>query len=223
MSPWVPWNCDCAWRLQKERTPPLRVSRFSANPLPRSSMSVRMPIRLCMPGRAGRNALRCMPCCADPFVPRPPCGWLVSSPTAFPGARFVCCGFMPGCREPYPVPDNCWRMPTAACSSLPLPIRLPGTRASTPGCRGAEMRSSTCSTMCTAAVRPKRAMSAAGIASWFSIVPVAVALVSTAPEGFDNVSVSVSSPSSCASSSTATSMVCDVCPVPNVSVPLFAV
>ena len=77
--------------------------------------------------------------------------------------------------------------------------------------------------MCTAAVRPKRAMSARGIASLFSIVPVAVASVTTPFDAFDSVSVSVSPPSSCESSSTVTSMLPEVLPEPIVSVPLAAV
>ena len=68
-------------------------------------------------------------------------------------------------------------------------------------------------------VRPKRTIHAAGIWSQFSIVPVAVASARYAPEGFESVSVSVSSPSSCASSSTVTSTVFDRSPVANLSVP----
>ena len=79
--------------------------------------------------------------------------------------------------------------------------------------------------MCTAAVRPNRAISARGIASWFSIVPVAVASVSTPLDAFDSVSVSVSvsSPSLCESSSTVTSMLPDELPDSMVSIPLAAV
>ena len=77
--------------------------------------------------------------------------------------------------------------------------------------------------MCTAAVRPNRATSARGIASWFSIVPVAVASVRTPLDAFDSVSVSVSSPSLCESSSTVTSMLPDELPDSMVSIPLAAV
>ena len=73
--------------------------------------------------------------------------------------------------------------------------------------------------MCTAAVRPKRASSALGNGSRFLIVPVASPSASRPAEAF----VSVSSPSSCASSSTATSTVFDDSPASNVSVPLAAV
>ena len=53
----------------------------------------------------------------------------------------------------------------------------PATWASTPTSRGAASRSSTCSTTCTAAVRPNRAIKACGSGSLFPIVPVASALV----------------------------------------------
>ena len=99
----------------------------------------------------------------------------------------------------------------------------PAMRPSKPGLRGASMRSSIWSMTWTAAVRPKRAISARGIASLLSIVPVAVASSSTALVGFDSVSVSVSSSSSCASSSTGTSMLAEVLPALMVSVPLVAV
>ena len=56
------------------------------------------------------------------------------------------------------------------------------------------------------------------------MVPVASASVIRAPDdAFDSVSAIVSSPSSCASSSTATSIVCDDSPAANVSVSLAAV
>ena len=77
--------------------------------------------------------------------------------------------------------------------------------------------------MCTAAVRPKRAKSARGSGSRFLIVPVASPSASRPAEAFDSVSVSVSSPSSCASSSTVTSIVFDDSPAWNVSVPLAPV
>ena len=77
--------------------------------------------------------------------------------------------------------------------------------------------------MCSAIARPKRASSAAGIRSVFSIVPVASPSASHAPDTFDSVSVSVSSPSSCASSSTVTSIVPDESPGWNESVPVAAV
>ena len=72
----------------------------------------------------------------------------------------------------------------------------PAIRPSKPGLRGALMRSSICSMTWTVAVRPKRAISARGIASLLSIGPVAVASSSTALVGFHSVSVTVSSSSS---------------------------
>ena len=55
------------------------------------------------------------------------------------------------------------------------------------------------------------------------MVPVASSSVRRPPDTFESDSVNVSSPSSCASSSTATSTVFDDWPVWNVSVPLAAV
>ena len=75
-------------------------------------------------------------------------------------------------------------------------------------------------TTCSAAARPKRASGASGIRSAFSIVPVA-SPSSTPLDAFYNVSVS--RPSSCASSSTATSTVFPDSPASKVSVPLIAV
>ena len=70
---------------------------------------------------------------------------------------------------------------------------------------------------------PKRTIHALGIASVLLIVPVAEASPSLAPDGFDNVSVIVSAPSSWESSSTATSTVFAVSPAAKLSVPLSAV
>ena len=84
------------------------------------------------------------------------------------------------------------------------------------------MRRSMRSTTSTATARPKRERNAAGIGSWFSIVPVAVASVSTPDEGLDSVSVRVSLPSLCASSFTVTSMVVDDWPVRMYAVPSAA-
>ena len=55
------------------------------------------------------------------------------------------------------------------------------------------------------------------------MVPVAVPSARYAPDGFESVSVSVSLPSSCASSSTGTETVFSVSPAVKVSVPLAAV
>ena len=55
------------------------------------------------------------------------------------------------------------------------------------------------------------------------IVPVAEPSAMWAPEAFDSVRLSVSLPSSCASSSTATETVFPVSPAAKVSVPLVAV
>ena len=75
----------------------------------------------------------------------------------------------------------------------------------------------------SAAARPKRASSAAGIRSVFSIVPVASPSATRTPEGLDSRRFIVSSPSSCASSTTATAIVFDDSPASNVRVPLAAV
>ena len=83
-------------------------------------------------------------------------------------------------------------------------------------------RAVSASTTCVPTVRPKRTIHAFGIGSEFSIVPVAVASSMRAPEALASISVSVSSPSSCASSSTVTSTVFDRSPPANVSVPLAA-
>ena len=107
--------------------------------------------------------------------------------------------------------------------SMPRRSSRPATRPRNPGSRDASSRSSTCSTTCTAAARPNRASSARGSGSEFLIVPVASPSVTCPDEAFDSRSVSVSSPSSCASSSTPTSIVCDDSPARNVSVPLAAV
>ena len=87
----------------------------------------------------------------------------------------------------------------------------------------AASRSPTASSTCPAAVRPKRASQARGSGSLLTIVPVAAASRMRAPDAFDSVSVSVSSPSSCASSSTVTFTVFSVSPAWKVSVPETAV
>ena len=106
--------------------------------------------------------------------------------------------------------------------SMPRRSSRPATRPRNPGSRDASNRASTCSTTCTAAVRPKRASSARGSGSVFLIVPVASPSVTRPDEAFDRRSVSVSSPSSCESSNTATSTVFDDSPARNFSVPLAA-
>ena len=87
-----------------------------------------------------------------------------------------------------------------------------GERALTSGKRArprtSGLSSSTCSTTCTATVRPNRAINARGIGSLFLIVPVASAM--RAPEAFD--SVSGSEPSSWLSANTLIDPVCWVDP-----------
>ena len=68
-------------------------------------------------------------------------------------------------------------------------------------------------------VRPKCAIHAFGSASELTMVPVAVASAISAPDASDSASVRVSAPSSCASSSTATSTVFAVSPGAKTSVP----
>ena len=137
------------------------------------------------------------------------------------------CAPIPICAAPDgPMPigcANCDSRPSAKSRSCPDCSCWPAKRARKPRRRGAAIRSSMWVTTCSAVARPKRASSAAGIRSAFSIVPVASPSVRCAPEAFDSRSVSVSSPSSCASSSTATSTVRVVSPVWNESVPLAAV
>ena len=77
--------------------------------------------------------------------------------------------------------------------------------------------------MWTAAVRPKRAISALGNASWFVMVPVALESVRSPLEASESVTVNVSLPSLCSSSMTDTWMVPDELPALIVSVPLVAV
>ena len=88
-----------------------------------------------------------------------------------------------------------------------------------PGVRGALSRASTASSTWPVTVRPKRASHAAGIASVLSIVPVAVPSAISARYGAESLSVMVSAPSSCASSSTRTATVLDLWPGANRSAP----
>ena len=111
----------------------------------------------------------------------------------------------------------------SASAAEPPPIRCPASVTSTPGARGAASRASTASIACSATVRPKRASHACGIASEFSIVPVAAPSAMRAPTGFESLSTIVSEPSSSLSSSTATSTVLSVSPAAKTSVPLAAV
>ena len=104
--------------------------------------------------------------------------------------------------------------------SMPGRRSRPANRARKPGSRGFAIRASTCSTTCCAVARPNRASSAAGSRSAFSIVPVASASSRRASDTFDSASTNVSSPSSCASSSTGTATVFDDSPASNVNVPL---
>ena len=107
--------------------------------------------------------------------------------------------------------------------SIPCRSSRPANRPRKPGSRCAWSRSSTCSTTCTAAVRPNRASSARGSGSRLRIVPVASPSLSLPLLGFDSCSVNVSLPSSCSSSSTATRTVLLLSPGATVSVPLAAV
>ena len=148
-----------------------------------------------------------MPSEATPAAGAPPIGAWRPAPAGYPP----------------PKPPSWPRKLSAISRSMPRRSSRPANRPRNPGSRGACSRSSTCSTTCTAAVRPKRASNARGSGSRFLIVPVASPSDSRPDEAFDSVSVNVSSPSSCASSSTATSMVFDDSPAWNVSVPLAAV
>ena len=92
-------------------------------------------------------------------------------------------------------------------------------------CDGAppSRRSPSASTTCEPTVRPNRTIHARGIWSVFSIVPVATPSAITAPDAAESRSVSVSSPSSWASSRTGTETVFSVSPGAKVSSPLRAV
>ena len=99
----------------------------------------------------------------------------------------------------------------------------PASVARAPASRGAVSRASTASSTWPVTVRPKRASHAAGISSVFSIVPVAAPSAIRAPAAFVSRSVTISAPSSWASSSTATRTVFAVSPAAKVSVPETAV
>ena len=99
----------------------------------------------------------------------------------------------------------------------------PASVARTPAVRGAASRASTTLSTWSVTVRPNRASHAAGMWSVFSMVPVATPSAITAPVAAESRSVSVSSPSSWASSSTGTETVFAVSPAAKVSVPLVAV
>ena len=156
-------------------------------------------------------------------IPRPPPGpGVPSAPApAAPPNRGPCMPAPPGCAPA--VPPSRLRRLSAISRSIPGRSSRPANRPRKPGLRGACSRSSTCSTTCTVAARPNRAIHAFGITSRFLIVPVASRSAMTATRAFESVSVMVSSPSSWSSSSTATSTVFNVSPGPNVSVPEVAV
>ena len=96
--------------------------------------------------------------------------------------------------------------PTVTCEPVPPSRRWPSA-----------------STTCDPTVRPNRTIHASGIGSELLMVPIAEPSARYAPDGFDSVSVSVSLPSSWASSSTGTETVFSVSPAAKVSVPLVAV
>ena len=79
------------------------------------------------------------------------------------------------------------------------------------------------STTCDPTVRPNRTIHASGMWSVLLMVPVAEPSSMYAPDAFDSVSVSVSEPSSWASSSTGTETVFSVSPAAKVSLPLVDV
>ena len=162
-----------------------------------------------IPGMPAPAPCAPMPIGATPPIAAPPIGAAPAVPI--------------GCAYCDREPRACDRKPAAKSRSLPDRSSRPASRARKPRSRGAAIRSSIVVTTCSAVARLKRAKSAAGIRSAFSIVPVASPSARYAPEAFDSVSVSVSSPSSCASSNTETSIVFDESPAWNESVPLAAV
>ena len=217
-APSMPPKYDRELRPHTDTTPPC-CSRFSSN----SELENRSP-----PGRNEPNP----PPCTLPDGPWPV---MAAAPAPWPDGRAPIgdapieaalidaapTGFAPIAVAPIGCP-NCDRKPSAKSRSMPGRNSRPANRARKPRSRGAAIRCSTCSTTCSAVARPNRASSAAGIRSAFSIVPVASASSSHAPAAFDSTSTNVSSPSSCASSSTVTSMVLLDSPAWNVSVPLAA-
>ena len=171
--------------------PPWRVSRVSAKDELVSRFSPPRPIEL----RPWSNSPPSGP--AIPFIGfaakpiPPPAGPPIPPPAGppIPAARPIDPAAAP-IGEPYrapgePAPGACmpaddpsWLRKSSAISrSRPGRSCRPATWASTPTSRGAASRSSTCSTTCTAAVRPNRAIKACGSGSLFLIVPVASSLV----------------------------------------------
>ena len=125
-----------------------------------------------LPAAVGRPpASPGIPTEATPAAGEPPIGAWRSAP--------------PGCAPPEA--PSWLRKLSAMTRSMPRRSSRPATSPRKPGSRGAAIRSSTCSTTCTAAVRPNRASSARGSGWWFLIVPVASLSVSRPREAFDSV------------------------------------
>ena len=127
------------------------------------------------------------------------------------------------CGSEWPVSIHAARA-AISCSSAtgPAPaavISWPATTVRVAGVRALRSRWSTASSVCSHAVRPKRPSHARGIGSLLTIVPVASASANSAPAALLRRRANVSEPSSCASSSTVTSMVCVVSPASKVRVP----
>ena len=118
--------------------------------------------------------------------------------------------------------------PVSACSSAAPPsvpersTRCPPTVRCEPAARGVSRRAVTAATASAAAARPNRASQSCCNGSVFLIIPHASASAMRAPVAFDSASLNSSSPSSCASSRTATETVFCRSPGAKVSVPLDA-
>ena len=163
------------WRVSRVSAKDELVSRFSPpRPIERRPWSNSPPAGPAIPFIG--SAAKPIPPPAGPPIPaaRPtePAAAPIGEPDLAPGE--------PAPGACMPVDDPSWlrkssaisrSMPGCGCSCRPA------TWASTPTSRGAASRSSTCSTTCTAAVRPNRAIKTCGSGSLFLIVPVASALV----------------------------------------------
>ena len=117
---------------------------------------------------------------------------------------------------------HCCARPAATVANRSEPPRLmpPTVTCEPPAPSNREV---TASTTWLPTVRPKRIIHSRCNGSLFTIVPVAVPSSMRAPDALESVSVSVSLPSSWASSNTGTETVFAVSPAANVSVPLTGV
>ena len=146
-----------------------------------------MPIGPVIPSRPAcpaRPACRSCPCRTPrrPGWPRPSAS--PSGPHPYPSKRRPSGSRPRGAPPIAPIDCPNWeRKPSAKSRSMPGRNSRPASRAPKPRSRGAAVRCPMCSTTCSAVARPKRAESAAGIRSAFSIVRVASPSVTSSPRG----------------------------------------